>query len=116
MKHTQHTRLHTHDTIYIFESMFGAQMPPSPVKMTLKHRGMSSAAPPSANDMLFTPPPPRHPWALEFTKPSRTQRPDVEFHRLGWAVGQRADVLSWAASLFLALTRQKSSGSSTQTF
>lgn len=57
MKHTQHTRLHTHDTIYIFESMFGAQMPPSPVKMTLKHRGMSSAAPPSANDMLFTPPP-----------------------------------------------------------
>lgn len=111
MKHTRHTHLHTHDTIYIFQSMFGAQMPPSPVKMTPKRRGMSSTAPPSAHDMLLTPPQPT-PNPPEFTKSSLTRRPDVEFRRLGWAVGPRADVLSWAASLILALTRQKSSGSS----
>lgn len=56
MKHTLNTHICIHK-IYIFESMFGAQMPPSPVKMTPKHRGMSSAAPPSANDMILTPPP-----------------------------------------------------------
>lgn len=109
--HTRHTHLHTHDTIYIFQSMFGAQMPPSPVKMTPKRRGMSSTAPPSAHDMLLTPPQPT-PNPPEFTKSSLTRRPDVEFRRLGWALGPRADVLSWAASLILALTRQKSSGSS----